>query len=82
MFPRQGRKDNCESTLRHRLPLSSRQWRTHFGTHVTLTIRDLDIRIVNPITSEILRDLTLNPSRDYQPVERPKVRPDPRNDKS
>src|SRR5690554_792862 len=41
--------------------------RTHAGTHVTLIIQDLDIRIVNPITGEILRDLTLDPSHDYQP---------------
>ena len=42
--------------------------RTHAGTHVTLIIQDLDIRIINPITGEILRDVTLDPSRDYQPT--------------
>jgi hypothetical protein len=30
-------------------------------------IDDLDIRIVNAITGELLRELTVDPSRDYQP---------------
>ncbi len=34
--------------------------------------RSLDIRIVNPITGEILRELTLDPTRDYQPTGAPK----------
>jgi transposase InsO family protein len=41
--------------------------RTHKGTHVILLIQDLDVRIVNAITGELLRELTIDPSKDYQP---------------
>jgi transposase InsO family protein len=41
--------------------------RTHARTHVILLIQDLDIRVVNAITSELLRELTIDPSKDYQP---------------
>jgi hypothetical protein len=41
--------------------------RTHARTHVILLVADLDIRIVNAATGELLRELTLNPDRDYQP---------------
>jgi hypothetical protein len=45
--------------------------RTHARTHVIMIIRDLDIRIVNAATGELLRQLTLDPSRNYQPTGRP-----------
>jgi transposase InsO family protein len=45
--------------------------RTHAGTHVLILIRDLDIRIINAATGELLRDLILDPSRNYQPTGRP-----------
>ena len=41
--------------------------RTHKGTHVILLVQDLDVRVVNAITGELLRDLTIDPSKDYQP---------------
>ena len=41
--------------------------RTHKGTHIILLIQDLDVRIVNAITGELLRELTIDPSKDYQP---------------
>jgi transposase InsO family protein len=41
--------------------------RPHAGTPVTLLIDDLDIRVINTQTGELLRHLTLNPTRDYQP---------------
>jgi transposase InsO family protein len=41
--------------------------RTHARTHVILLVQDLDIRIVNAITGELLRELQLNPDIDYQP---------------
>ena len=41
--------------------------RTHARTHVILLIQDLNVRIVNAITGELLRELTIDPSRDYQP---------------
>jgi hypothetical protein len=45
--------------------------RTHARTHVIMLIQDLHIRIINAATGELLRDLTLDPSRDYQPTGRP-----------
>jgi hypothetical protein len=32
-----------------------------------MLVEDLDIRVVNALTGELLRELTLDPSRDYQP---------------
>ncbi len=45
--------------------------RTYAGTYVLLLIQDLDIRIINAATGEILRELTLDPAKDYQPTGRP-----------
>lgn len=44
--------------------------RAHAGTPVVLLVNNLDIRVVNTITGELLRHLTLDPTRTYQP--RPK----------
>ncbi len=41
--------------------------RTHTGTHVILLVQDLDVHVVNAITGELLRELTINTDRDYQP---------------
>ena len=41
--------------------------RAHKGEHIRLLIHDRDIRIINPRTGELLRELTLNPAIDYQP---------------
>lgn len=41
--------------------------RAHTGTPITLIIANTDIRIINTTTGELLRHLTLNPNRDYQP---------------
>jgi hypothetical protein len=32
-----------------------------------LLIQDLHVRVVNAITGELLRDLVIDPNRDYQP---------------
>jgi transposase InsO family protein len=45
--------------------------RTHAGTHVILLIQDLRIRVVHAATGELLRQLTLDPGRNYQPTGRP-----------
>jgi len=45
--------------------------RTHARTHVLLLVQDLNIRIIDAATGELLRELTLDPSRDYQPTGRP-----------
>ncbi|NYG59537.1 hypothetical protein BJ980_002460 [Nocardioides daedukensis] len=41
--------------------------RTHSRTHVILLIQDLDVRVVHAITGELLRELTIDITRDYQP---------------
>ena len=41
--------------------------RPHSGTHVTMLIQNLDITIVATATGEILRQLVLDPTRNYQP---------------
>lgn len=41
--------------------------RTHAGTRVLMLIQDLDIRVINAATGELIRQLTLDPTRDYQP---------------
>lgn len=49
--------------------------RTHARTPVIMLIADLDVRIVHALTGELLRELTIDPTRDYQPQQRNK--PDP-----
>ena len=41
--------------------------RAHTGTRVLMLIHDLDIRVADLLTGELLRHLTLDPTRDYQP---------------
>lgn len=41
--------------------------RTHKGTRVKILTQDLHATIINATTGEILRELTINPNRDYQP---------------
>lgn len=41
------------------------------GTYVLLLIHDHDIRIIHAATGEILRELTLDRTRDYQGTGRP-----------
>jgi transposase InsO family protein len=49
--------------------------RSHARTHVLMLVRDLDIRIINAATGELIRELTLDPTRDYQPRGVPCGRP-------
>ncbi len=49
--------------------------RTHAGTHILALVHDLDIRIINAATGELIRQLTLDPTRDYQPRHAPTGRP-------
>jgi hypothetical protein len=42
--------------------------RTHARTPILLLIADLDIRVVHATTGEILRHLTLDPTRNHQPL--------------
>ena len=44
--------------------------RTHAGTHILLLIQDRHVRIIDAATGELLRSLTLDPARNYQPTGR------------
>jgi transposase InsO family protein len=46
--------------------------RTHAGTHVLVLVNDLHVTVINAATGELLRELTIDTSRDYQPTGRPK----------
>lgn len=43
----------------------------HTGTYVVLLINDLQIRVVNTTTGELMRQLVLDTTRDYQPTGKP-----------
>ncbi|WP_420323228.1 DDE-type integrase/transposase/recombinase [Kribbella sindirgiensis] len=45
--------------------------RTHARTHVLILAQDLHIRVIDAATGELLRELTLDPTKDYQPTGRP-----------
>jgi transposase InsO family protein len=42
--------------------------RTHAPTPVLLLVHDLHVRVVNAATGELLRQLIIDPARDYQPI--------------
>jgi Integrase core domain len=46
--------------------------RTYTDTRVLILIQDLHVRIINAATGELLRELTLDPTKDYQPTGAPK----------
>ena len=46
--------------------------RAHAGTHILLLVQDTHIRIIGAATGELLRELTLDPSRNYQPTGKPR----------
>jgi transposase InsO family protein len=46
--------------------------RTHARTHVIMLIQDRHIRVIHAATGELLRQLTLDPTRDYQPTGKPR----------
>jgi transposase InsO family protein len=45
--------------------------RTYARTDVLLLVQDLHVTVINAATGEILRDLIIDPRRDYQPTGRP-----------
>jgi transposase InsO family protein len=55
--------------------------RTHARTPVILLIAHLDIRVIHAATGELLRHLTLDPTRDYQPTGKPPGPPRRKNKK-
>jgi hypothetical protein len=46
--------------------------RIHYRTRVLILAHDLNIRIINAATGELLREFVLDPTRDYQPTGAPK----------
>ena len=36
-----------------------------------MLVRDLHVRVINAATGELIRELTIDPGRDYQPTGRP-----------
>lgn len=42
--------------------------RSHKGRRVKLLVADRDIRVLDAQTGELIRRLSLDPSRDYQPI--------------
>lgn len=67
---RQDRVDtNGTVTLRHDSRLHHiGLGRAHKGRAIKLLIADRDIRVLDRSTGELIRRLTLDPSRDYQPI--------------
>lgn len=66
---RRGRVDNYGSLS---LRLAGRlhhigAGRTHAGTRVLMLIQDHNVRIINAATGELIRELTIDTTRDYQP---------------
>ncbi|WP_441963522.1 IS481 family transposase [Mycolicibacterium houstonense] len=49
--------------------------RAHARTRVLMLISDLDVRIIHASTGELIRHLTIDPTRDYQPRAVPCGRP-------
>lgn len=45
--------------------------REHARRRVLILVADLQIRVIDAETAELLRDLTLDPDKDYQPLGRP-----------
>jgi transposase InsO family protein len=56
--------------------------RTHARTHVTVLVDDLHVRVLNASTGELLRDLTIDTTRDYQPTGAPKGPTRPKEQRS
>jgi hypothetical protein len=44
--------------------------RRHAGTRVLVLVCDLQVRVLAETTGQLLRELTLDPSHDYQPQPR------------
>jgi len=74
---RTDRIDSCGAvTLRHAGKLYHiGVGRAQARTRVLLLVHDLHIRVINATTGELLRQLTLDPSRNYQPTGRPPGHP-------
>jgi transposase InsO family protein len=66
------RRDRIDATGKITLRYQGRLYsigigRTHARTHVIVLVQDLDIRIIDAATGELLRELILDPTKRYQP---------------
>jgi transposase InsO family protein len=43
----------------------------HRGIRVTALVHDLDVRVIDAATGELIRKLTIDPTKNYQPLGRP-----------
>ncbi len=41
---------------------------THRGTRVVVLAHDIEVRVVHATTGELIRQLTIDPTKDYQPL--------------
>jgi hypothetical protein len=67
------RRDRIDKTGRVTLRYDSRLrhigiGRAHIGRKVELLVADRDVRVIDADTGELIRSLTIDPTRDYQPV--------------
>ena len=56
--------------------------RTHARTHVIVLVDDLHARVIHAATGELLRELHIDPTRDYQPTGKPKGPTQPKQKRS
>ena len=40
----------------------------HHGTRAIVLVHDLEVRVVHATTGELIRKLTIDPTKDYQPL--------------
>jgi hypothetical protein len=55
----------------HHIGIGRTHARTHARTPVLLLVQDLHVRVVSAATGELLRELIIDPARDYQPIHPP-----------
>jgi Integrase core domain len=68
--------NNGKLTLRHNGKLHHIGiGRTHARTPILMLIQDLNIHIINATTGELIRELTLDPTKDYQPQNKETPKP-------
>jgi Integrase core domain len=66
------RRDRIDSNGTVTLRVAGRPRHLGIGrTHVLLLVHDLHVRVIHAATGELLRELTIEPSRDYQATGRP-----------
>jgi hypothetical protein len=70
------RRDRVDKTGKITLRHSGRLYsigigRTHTGTRVLVLVQDLNIRIIDAATGQLIRELVLDPTQRYQATGRP-----------